>query len=242
MSMQKANKNEVRKEIAALIEKIKEQSDRIGAQREIPQDDVDVILHRIEELHRMAVVWSYLNALPLSSTEFIQAKEGLDLTTELSPSTPLGLTTELPNEKPLLDATTSVVNPELETPEPGTFSTSTEFIQTKEGLGLTTELPKEKPLLDATTSVANSELETPKHGTLLKDIRSFVGFNEKIMYVRQLFGGDASAYDSALNQFNSMNSFEEAEVLLAQLAGNYSWKKDAEAVVIFIQTINRRFS
>lgn len=54
--MQKANKNDVRKEIADLITRIKEQSDRIGKEREIPQSELDLILYRIEELHKKTVV------------------------------------------------------------------------------------------------------------------------------------------------------------------------------------------
>jgi|GEM_PF-1273082 len=232
MSIQKANKNEVRKEIAALIDRIKEQSDRIGTQREIPQSELDVILHRIEELHRRTVVWSYLNTLP---EEVQSEKEWVD---------------NLISEKELEIVTVPVVQPEVEklppAPEPKVIPLIPRVDVVKEEPVLKEEpVAKEEP---AQPVVQQIPVELPKTEPLppaaptLKDIRSFIGFNEKLMYLRQLFGGDASAYDETLNQINTMNSIAEAESYLSVVGGEYKWNKDNEAVIIFLQTVKRRFS
>lgn len=229
MSIQKANKNEVRKEIAALIDRIKEQSDRIGMQREIPQSELDVILHRIEELHRRTVVWSYLNTLPEETEHeqawvdnFISEKEesAVDVPPILNEPVVVPVNTE--EVKAVVseiktEETKPVVQPEVIN-EPATST---------------------KPELPETPVVP--EPQTAKPATL-KDVRGFIGFNEKIMYLRQLFGGDAAAYDESLNQINAMNSFAEAEAFLSVLAGEYKWNKDHEAVTIFHLTVKRRFS
>lgn len=74
------------------------------------------------------------------------------------------------------------------------------------------------------------------------DIRSFIGFNEKLMFVRNLFRSDNQAYEDALNQLNSCSSFAEAGTFLDVLGKEYAWDKGKEAVQIFTDTVKRRFS
>jgi hypothetical protein len=62
------------------------------------------------------------------------------------------------------------------------------------------------------------------------------------MYIRQVFGGSAEAYDEALNQINAMHSYDEAGAFLSILEAEYKWNKDNEPVAIFMQTVKRRFS
>lgn len=207
MSIQKANKNEVRKEIAALIDSIKLQSDRIGTQREIPQSELDLILHRIEELHRQTVVWCYLNALP----------EEVEVPLVTVP--PVVLVQPAP-QVPMVEVPIPVVEPpapvvEVKIPEP---VAQPEVIQEK----------KVEPV-------------APK-ATTRKDVRLFIGFNEKLMYVRQLFDGNSAAYEEALNNINGMDSLEATEAFVTVLAGEYKWNYDHEPVAIFIQTVKRRFN
>jgi hypothetical protein len=232
MSIQKANKNEVRKEIAALIDRIKEQSDRIGTQREIPQSELDVILHRIEELHRRTVVWSYLNTLP---EEVQSEKEWVD---------------NLISEKEPEVVTVPVVEPEVEqlppTPEPKVIPLMPRVdVSKEEPLAKQESVDKDEtvqPIVEKVPVELPKTEPVPPVAPTLKDIRSFIGFNEKLMYLRQLFGGDAAAYDETLNQINTMNSIVEAEAYLSVVGGEYKWNKDNEPVAIFLQTVKRRFS
>lgn len=237
MSIQKANKNEVRKEIAALIDRIKEQSDRIGTQREIPQSELDVILHRIEELHRRTIVWSYLNTLP---EEVEKEQDWVDNI--------ISVKVEDEVVEPAVSVeqnTPSVVSEIVSSPEK-----KTEAVQ--EENKIQDAPPLVKPV-EVTSTIINPVIpekqEVPvvtappvSKPVALKDVRSFIGFNEKLMYLRQLFGGDATAYDEALNQINIMDSFAEAQAYLSLLAGEYKWNKDHEAVTIFQLTVKRRFS
>ncbi|MGL4597506.1 MAG: hypothetical protein ACRCYO_08265, partial [Bacteroidia bacterium] len=110
MSHQKTNKNEIRKEIAALIDSIKKQSDHIGFTREIPQVELDLIIHQIERLYRRSVVFSYLNGLP----EEIPAPE-------VKTETPVVLQTLAPPpvakvETPVVAVVETPVIPKTETP------------------------------------------------------------------------------------------------------------------------------
>lgn len=56
-------KNEIRKEIASLIDNIKEHSDAIGNQKRIPQLELELILSKITKLYERSIVYNYLNSL-----------------------------------------------------------------------------------------------------------------------------------------------------------------------------------
>lgn len=208
--MQQANKNEVRKEIAALIDQIKQQSDRIGMQRDIPQQELDVILHRIEELHRKTVVWSYLNTLP----EAPEIKQEVIVPTE------------------------TVQKPEPIQPAP--------VEEVKQPAPEVKPIDEVKPVVEFTPEpVVKSEPEPAKPEPAakeLKDIRGFIGFNEKLMYIRQCFSGNADAYAMAIDKLNAATTESEAQTILAAASKEHNWNKDNEAVQIFFQTVKRRFN
>ncbi|MCK6641010.1 MAG: hypothetical protein L6Q81_13085 [Bacteroidia bacterium] len=208
--MQQANKNEVRKEIAALIDQIKQQSDRIGMQRDIPQQELDVILHRIEELHRKTVVWSYLNTLP----EAPEIKQEVIVPTE------------------------TVQKPEPIQPAP--------VEEVKQPATEVKPIDEVKPVVENTPEpVVKSEPEPAKPEPAakeLKDIRGFIGFNEKLMYIRQCFSGNADAYAMAIDKLNAATTESEAQTILAAASKEHNWNKDNEAVQIFFQTVKRRFN
>lgn len=208
--MQQANKNEVRKEIAALIDQIKQQSDRIGVQRDIPQQELDVILHRIEELHRKTVVWSYLNTLP----EAPEIKQEVIVPTE------------------------TVQKPEPIQPAP--------VEEVKQPATEVKPIDEVKPVVENTPEpVVKSEPEPAKPEPAakeLKDIRGFIGFNEKLMYIRQCFSGNADAYAMAIDKLNAATTESEAQTILAAASKEHNWNKDNEAVQIFFQTVKRRFN
>jgi hypothetical protein len=74
------------------------------------------------------------------------------------------------------------------------------------------------------------------------DIRTLIGFNEKLMFVRNLFKGDGAAYDAALDQINQCESSTEAESFCSVLASEYHWDAKQEPVQVFSTLIKRRFS
>lgn len=217
MSIQKANKDIVRIEIADLINQIKEQSDRLTNQKEIPQEELDLILHKIEELHRKTVVWSYLNELPdaapVSTHESSRSDNVSPEMNEVESALPLSTLDSLPADaRPELrqaGARSDNVNP-----EPNVV-----------------DEPKQQ-----------ETIQLPSGNRQLKDIQTFIGFNEKIMYIRQVFRGNNVAYDEALKILNSMNEYHEAEPFLHALADEFKWGSNSEPVSIFRETVKRRFS
>jgi hypothetical protein len=63
------SKSQIRKEIAALINSIKEHSDNIGEKEHIPQLELELILHKIEKLYQKSIVFNHLNSLPRASLQ-----------------------------------------------------------------------------------------------------------------------------------------------------------------------------
>jgi outer membrane biosynthesis protein TonB len=103
-----------------------------------------------------------------------------------------------------------------------------------------------KPVVENTPEpVVKSEPEPAKPEPAakeLKDIRGFIGFNEKLMYIRQCFSGNADAYAMAIDKLNAATTESEAQTILAAASKEHNWNKDNEAVQIFFQTVKRRFN
>ena len=78
-------------------------------------------------------------------------------------------------------------------------------------------------------------------GKTLPDLKSFIGFNEKLMFLR-LFKGDTASYEEAITQLNSCQSKEEATSFLSVLQSEYAWNPSSEQVQIFTDTVKRRFA
>ena len=78
----------------------------------------------------------------------------------------------------------------------------------------------------------------------LKDIRSGMGLNERILAQNELFGGDKVAFDQTLNDLNNCGNFEEARSLLCErIIPVYHWDQpDKERFVdSFIKLVQRRY-
>jgi len=76
-----------------------------------------------------------------------------------------------------------------------------------------------------------------------KDLKSMIKLNDKLMFVRDLFGGYSLAYSEAIELVNRFDTFEAAENFLKQ---NYSvknrWSEKQSTVDQFYEILNRRFS
>jgi hypothetical protein len=74
------------------------------------------------------------------------------------------------------------------------------------------------------------------------ELKSFIGFNEKLMFIRNLFKGDSNEYENALALLNNCVSFREAEAVLQNLSSSHAWSPENEAVQTFHSIVKRRFA
>lgn len=75
-------KLQIRKEIAALINSIKEHSENIADDKHIPQLELELILHKIEKLYEKSIVFNYLNSLPDLKNEIDSNQNTISTTVE----------------------------------------------------------------------------------------------------------------------------------------------------------------
>lgn len=75
----------------------------------------------------------------------------------------------------------------------------------------------------------------------IADLKAAIGINEKFQFINELFEGNMTEYNIALNQLNLCSSHAEAEVYLSTLRELYKWDKDSETVVMFSELVERRF-
>ena len=106
------------------------------------------------------------------------------------------------------------------------------------------EKPKEKPKENpkaAEKPQDDKSLVTKLQKKPIADLKSAIGINEKFQFINELFGGNMTEYNIAVNQVNICSSREEAEAYLDTLRDLYKWKPDNEAVMSFSELVERRF-
>ena len=77
----------------------------------------------------------------------------------------------------------------------------------------------------------------------IKDLKSLINLNDKLVFVRDLFNGYSLAYSEAIEILNRFDSFESADNFLKQ---NYSsknnWAEKQNVADKFYEILNQRFS
>ena len=77
----------------------------------------------------------------------------------------------------------------------------------------------------------------------VKDLKSLINLNDKLVFVRDLFNGYSLAYSEAIEILNRFESFESADNFLKQ---NYSsknnWAEKQNVADKFYEILNQRFS
>jgi len=71
-----------------------------------------------------------------------------------------------------------------------------------------------------------------------KDIRDYIGINDKFLFIRELFDGNNNAYNETLETINTTNNIED----LNHLISKKEWDSDNESTKLFCALINKKFS
>ena len=75
-------------------------------------------------------------------------------------------------------------------------------------------------------------------GPEVKDVRSAISLNDRVLFINHLFGEDPVAFQSVLNAVNSMTAFSEAEEYMYRL--HPEWNFDSDIVYRFMMAIRRK--
>ncbi|HEX5626326.1 MAG TPA: hypothetical protein VFX48_09935 [Saprospiraceae bacterium] len=89
------------------------------------------------------------------------------------------------------------------------------------------------------------DLSEKLEATPITSILKAMGLNERILTQNELFGGEKSAFDSAIQKLNGMDHFEEAKAYLCdELIPRYDWMDETrmKKAQWFIKLIKRKYS
>ena len=89
------------------------------------------------------------------------------------------------------------------------------------------------------------DLSEQLDSTPISSIQKAMGLNERILTQNELFGGDKTSFDNALQRLNSLENFEEARTYLSdELIPLYEWmdEKRIKKAQWFIKLIKRKYS
>ena len=81
-----------------------------------------------------------------------------------------------------------------------------------------------------------SELRRSEHVT---DLRRAIGINDKFLMIRDLFGGDAVAYDAAIDRLNAFDDFDDCMIYIAE---NYAWNANSDGAKFLMELLERKFA
>jgi hypothetical protein len=221
------DKSQIRKEITALINSIKEHSDNIGEKEHIPQLELELILHKIEKLYQKSIVYNHLNSMadmpaaktvtPVVAAPVAETKPELPKKEEPKPELREEVKQEMKQEpiKPV-DLFGTEVAPVADKPK-------------QEKKPEKKEEKKEEKVIS---------IQKPA----ISDIRSAIGINDKFQFANELFGGNMQEYEIAIQQLNTAETIDSATEYFMSIQQLYNWNNENETVKRLFDLVERRYS
>lgn len=81
---------------------------------------------------------------------------------------------------------------------------------------------------------------TAMPGTAVKDVRSAISLNDRVLFIRELFGGDAGLFQKAVDDINAMGSLDE---MIAYVNERHpGWDLDSDTVYRLMMAVRRKLS
>ena len=91
----------------------------------------------------------------------------------------------------------------------------------------------------ADTIVAPTALGEEISNRSIRSLRQGIGLNDKFLMIRDLFDGDADAYDEAIDALDSFDDFDDCIIYIAE---NFAWNADSEGAKFIMQLLERKLS
>lgn len=100
--------------------------------------------------------------------------------------------------------------------------------------------PETRPPAQAAQTATNAPkaADIVNYGTPVDDIRKALSINDRILFQRELFGGNKLAYDAAVETVNAAASYAQAHEYFRQ---TYHWDENDPATEAFFKAVHRRF-
>jgi hypothetical protein len=100
---------------------------------------------------------------------------------------------------------------------------------------------EEKVELVVETVIAEEKIDTStsSEAKILSAIS--VGMNDKFRIINELFKGNGGEYNVAMEQLNSLNNWNEAEIYLNSLKMIYHWTDNSDVTILLYNLTKKRF-
>lgn len=133
---------------------------------------------------------------------------------------------EVPAEEPVVEEEPDDDLPIFAEPEP-----------VAKAAPVVTEEPKVKQtVIDAMTDRQAWRTDMP--GTQVKDIRSAISLNDRILFINYLFNEDPMAFQEALTKINQMGSLDEVTAYVVECFPD--WNLESDVVYRFMMAVRRK--
>lgn len=176
---------------------------------------------------------SKLSRIDLSDPEpveldFDEELDG-DLPEEAPAEAPVEIAEEAPAEAPAEIAEEAPAEPEVEL---DLFGEPVLRVNEKLGAGRSRSVGEKMEQKEA--------WRTAMPGTAVKDVRSAISLNDRVLFIRELFGGDAGLFQKAVDDINAMGSLDEMVAYVNER--HPGWDLDSDTVYRLMMAVRRKLS
>lgn len=176
---------------------------------------------------------SKLSRIDLSDPEpveldFDEELDG-DLPEEAPAETPAEIADEAPAEAPVKIAEEAPAEPEVEL---DLFGEPVLRVNEKLGAGRSRSVGEKMEQKEA--------WRTAMPGAAVKDVRSAISLNDRVLFIRELFGGDAGLFQKAVDDINAMGSLDEMVAYVNER--HPGWDLDSDTVYRLMMAVRRKLS
>lgn len=152
-----------------------------------------------------------------------------DLPEEVPAEAPVEIAEEAPAEAPAEIAEEAPAEPEVEL---DLFGEPVLRVNEKLGAGRSRSVGEKMEQKEA--------WRTAMPGTAVKDVRSAISLNDRVLFIRELFGGDAGLFQKAVDDINAMGSLDEMVAYVNER--HPGWDLDSDTVYRLMMAVRRKLS
>ena len=152
-----------------------------------------------------------------------------DLPEEVPAEAPVEIAEEAPAEAPAEIAEEAPEEPEVEL---DLFGEPVLRVNEKLGAGRSRSVGEKMEQKEA--------WRTAMPGTAVKDVRSAISLNDRVLFIRELFGGDAGLFQKAVDDINAMGSLDEMVAYVNER--HPGWDLDSDTVYRLMMAVRRKLS
>ncbi len=168
---------------------------------------------------------SKLSRIDLSDPEPVE----LDFDEDLDGDLPEEIAEEAPAEAPAEIAEEAPAEPEVEL---DLFGEPVLRVNEKLGAGRSRSVGEKMEQKEA--------WRTAMPGAAVKDVRSAISLNDRVLFIRELFGGDAGLFQKAVDDINAMGSLDEMVAYVNER--HPGWDLDSDTVYRLMMAVRRKLS